>query len=139
MLLWEFGMPGKVGTPSYEGGLYKGEITFKVDYPFNPPKLKLVPPLFHPNIYPSGTMDLCILINEHWSVGLAVSCVGMPMTWCTTQTSTVQSRLSELSSETSLLLFCSTINFFIHTTDYVGQIIIQLIPNGSLIVSDWKY
>ena len=127
-------MPGKVGTPSYEGGLYKGEITFQEDYPFNPPKLKLVPPLFHPNIYPSGTMDLYILINEHWSAGLTVKKILLSAHELVHNPNIN----SELSSETSLLLFCSTINFFIHTTDYVGQIIIQLILNGSLIVSDWK-
>ena len=71
MLLWEFGIPGKVGTP-WEGGLYKGEITFKEDYPFNPPRLKFIPPLFHPNLYPSGTMDLRILIEEYWSAALTV-------------------------------------------------------------------
>ena len=71
MLLWEFGMPGKVGTP-YEGGLYKGEIIFKEDYPFSPPKLKFVPPIFHPNLYPSGTMDLHILVEELWRPVLTI-------------------------------------------------------------------
>ena len=42
MLLWEFGFAGKVGTP-WEGGLYKGEIIFKENYPFHPPIVKFVP------------------------------------------------------------------------------------------------
>ena len=56
LMLWEFGIPGKKGTP-WEGGLYKGQIIFKDDFPTTPPKVKFVPPLFHPNVYPSGTGD----------------------------------------------------------------------------------
>ena len=54
LMLWEYAIPGKKGTP-WEGGLYKGQIIFKDDYPSTPPKVKFVPPLFHPNVYPSGT------------------------------------------------------------------------------------
>ena len=65
MLLWEFGFPGKMGTP-WEGGLYKGEIILKEHYPFNPPIVKFVPDLFHPNLWPNGTMDLHILMEDQW-------------------------------------------------------------------------
>ena len=51
---YRYGIPGKKGTP-WEGGLYKGQIIFKDDFPTTPPKVKFVPPLFHPNVYPSGT------------------------------------------------------------------------------------
>ena len=64
MLLWEFGFAGKVGTP-WEGGLYKGETSFK-DYPFNPPIVKFVSDLFHPNLWPNGTMDLHMLMGDQW-------------------------------------------------------------------------
>merc|ERR1712066_112323 len=63
LMLWEFGIPGKKGTP-WEGGLYKGQIIFKDDFPTTPPKVKFVPPLFHPNVYPSGTVCLSILDEE---------------------------------------------------------------------------
>lgn len=33
------------------------------EYPTKPPKCKFTPPLFHPNVYPSGTVCLSIL-NE---------------------------------------------------------------------------
>ena len=52
--VFRYGIPGKKGTP-WEGGLYKGQIIFKDDFPTTPPKVKFVPPLFHPNVYPSGT------------------------------------------------------------------------------------
>ena len=54
-----YGIPGKKGTP-WEGGLYKGQIIFKDDFPTTPPKVKFVPPLFHPNVYPSGTGETFI-------------------------------------------------------------------------------
>ena len=38
LMLWEYGIPGKKGTP-WEGGLYKGQIIFKDDFPTTPPKV----------------------------------------------------------------------------------------------------
>merc|ERR1712156_1070792 len=63
LMLWEYGIPGKKGTP-WEGGLYKGQIIFKDDFPTIPPKCKFDPPSFHPNVYPSGTVCLSILDEE---------------------------------------------------------------------------
>lgn len=50
-------------TP-WEGGLYKLRMIFKDDYPSSPPKCKFEPPLFHPNVYPSGTVCLSLLDEE---------------------------------------------------------------------------
>merc|ERR1712025_598353 len=44
--------------------LYKLSMIFKDDYPSSPPKCKFEPPLFHPNVYPSGTVCLSILDEE---------------------------------------------------------------------------
>ena len=72
LMLWEFGIPGKVATP-WEGGLYKGHIIFKDDFPTTPPKVQFVPKLFHPNVYPSGTVCLSILDEEKdWRPALSV-------------------------------------------------------------------
>merc|ERR1712142_906773 len=60
---WTCAIPGKKGTP-WEGGLYKLTMNFKDDYPSSPPKCKFDPPLFHPNVYPSGTVCLSILDEE---------------------------------------------------------------------------
>ena len=35
-----------------------------LEYPTKPPKCKFTPPLFHPNVYPSGTVCLSILNEE---------------------------------------------------------------------------
>merc|ERR1712059_25770 len=72
LMLWEYGIPGKKGTP-WEGGLYKGQIIFKDDFPTTPPKVKFDPPLFHPNVYPSGTVCLSILDEEKdWRPAITV-------------------------------------------------------------------
>ena len=46
LMLWEYAIPGKKNTP-WDGGLYRGQMIFKDDYPSTPPKVKFVPPLFH--------------------------------------------------------------------------------------------
>ncbi|GKT91088.1 SUMO-conjugating enzyme [Colletotrichum tofieldiae] len=62
--VWECGIPGKEKT-IWEGGLFKLTITF--------PEGKFVPPLFHPNVYPSGTVCLSILNEEEaWKPAITV-------------------------------------------------------------------
>lgn len=56
-------LTGKDNT-DWAGGLYKVSMEFSEEYPSKPPKCKFVPPLFHPNVYPSGTICLSILNEE---------------------------------------------------------------------------
>lgn len=49
---------------NWDGGLFKLRMLFKEDYPSSPPKCKFEPPLFHPNVYPSGTVCLSILDED---------------------------------------------------------------------------
>ncbi|XP_065194997.1 ubiquitin-conjugating enzyme E2 R2-like [Sycon ciliatum] len=44
----------------YQGGYFKARLNFPRDYPYNPPKMKFLTPMFHPNIY--GTGEVCISI-----------------------------------------------------------------------------
>jgi len=60
---WDCVIPGKKNT-GWAGGNYRLSMTFKDDYPSSPPKCKFDPPLFHPNVYPSGTVCLSILDEE---------------------------------------------------------------------------
>ncbi|KYK58337.1 ubiquitin-conjugating enzyme E2-18 kDa [Drechmeria coniospora] len=97
---WECGIPGKDKT-IWEGGLFKLNIIFPDEYPTKPPKCepgvpcnrprpawhpatrrrtttdespgKFFPPLFHPNVYPSGTVCLSILNEEEaWKPAITV-------------------------------------------------------------------
>lgn len=63
LFTWTAGVPGEAGTP-WEGGVYKLNLYFPEDFPAKPPKCQFDPPLFHPNVYPSGTICLSILNAE---------------------------------------------------------------------------
>ena len=83
---WECKIPGKKGVSKHtlsnvntllqslwEGGIYKLTMEFTEDYPNKPPKCKFSPVLFHPNIYPSGTVCLSILNeDEDWRPSLTI-------------------------------------------------------------------
>ncbi|EED94316.1 ubiquitin conjugating enzyme [Thalassiosira pseudonana CCMP1335] len=72
LMKWETGIPGKEGT-DWESGVYKVMLEFSDEYPSKPPKCKFVPPLFHPNVYPSGTICLSILNEEEgWRPAITV-------------------------------------------------------------------
>eukprot|EP00347_Sterkiella_histriomuscorum_P007976 403346844 len=69
---WECVIPGEIDT-IWEGGEYKLIMEFSEDYPNKPPKCKFVQKLFHPNIYPSGTVCLSILNeDEDWRPSLTI-------------------------------------------------------------------
>ncbi|EDQ91445.1 uncharacterized protein MONBRDRAFT_15132 [Monosiga brevicollis MX1] len=71
-LKWECGIPGKQDTDWAEG-TYKLIMTFPEDYPMLPPKCCFSPPLFHPNVYPSGSICLSILDHEKdWTPAITV-------------------------------------------------------------------
>ena len=72
ILKWECGIPGKTKT-KWENGVYKLKLYFTEDYPSKPPKCVFEPPLFHPNVFPSGTVCLSILNEDKdWSPGITI-------------------------------------------------------------------
>ena len=73
LYVWNCKIPGKAGGP-WDGGLFAINIEFSEEFPNKPPKCKFVPPLFHPNIYPSGTVCLSILDEDgDWRPSLTIS------------------------------------------------------------------
>ncbi|KAK8794307.1 hypothetical protein WA171_003431 [Blastocystis sp. BT1] len=44
-----------------EGGLFRAELSFPSDFPNNPPGMKFLSPMWHPNIYSDGTVCISIL------------------------------------------------------------------------------
>ncbi|KAH6772033.1 ubiquitin-conjugating enzyme 27 [Perilla frutescens var. hirtella] len=64
-------IPGPHGTP-YEGGTFKIDITLPDGYPFEPPKMRFVTKVWHPNISSqSGAICLDIL-KDQWSPALTL-------------------------------------------------------------------
>ncbi|KAI8065254.1 SUMO-conjugating enzyme ubc9 [Gongronella butleri] len=72
LMVWHCGIPGKDNTP-WANGVYKLTMTFPDEYPSKPPKCKFDTALFHPNVYPSGTVCLSILNEEEgWKPAITV-------------------------------------------------------------------
>merc|ERR1719327_487876 len=59
MFLWEVALFGPPDT-IYQGGYFKAHIKFPSDYPYNPPSVRFLSKVWHPNVYENG--DLCISI-----------------------------------------------------------------------------
>ncbi|QSL64889.1 hypothetical protein MERGE_002193 [Pneumocystis wakefieldiae] len=57
---WECLLEGPQDTP-FEGGLFPAVLKFPKDYPLNPPVMKFTCEMFHPNVYPDGTVCISIL------------------------------------------------------------------------------
>lgn len=59
---WEVMIVGPRDT-LYEGGIFKSHLCFPKDYPDNPPTMRFISEMWHPNISPEGRV--CISILHH--------------------------------------------------------------------------
>nr|ACO11538.1 Ubiquitin-conjugating enzyme E2 G2 [Caligus rogercresseyi]ACO11646.1 Ubiquitin-conjugating enzyme E2 G2 [Caligus rogercresseyi] len=59
-LEWEACVTGPEDTP-FADGVFIARLSFPKDYPLNPPKMKFITPIFHPNIYSDGRVCISIL------------------------------------------------------------------------------
>lgn len=57
---WEILIMGSQDT-LYEGGFFKAHLTFPKSYPIDPPTMVFVTEMYHPNVYPDGTVCISIL------------------------------------------------------------------------------
>ncbi|GJJ68205.1 ubiquitin-conjugating enzyme E2 G1 [Entomortierella parvispora] len=60
IFLWEIVIVGPQDT-LYEGGFFKALLTFPLEYPLLPPKMRFTSEMYHPNVYPSGEVCISIL------------------------------------------------------------------------------
>ncbi|KAH9397467.1 Ubiquitin-conjugating enzyme E2 G2 [Tyrophagus putrescentiae] len=58
--LWEVALAGPEES-AYEGGVFSATLSFPPDYPLLPPVLRFTSDMFHPNIYPDGTVCVSLL------------------------------------------------------------------------------
>lgn len=68
--LWHGTIIGPEKSP-YEGGLFKLEIKFPVNYPFKPPTVNFLTKVYHPNINSAGGICLDIL-KDAWVPSLTI-------------------------------------------------------------------
>ncbi|XP_056146366.1 ubiquitin-conjugating enzyme E2 G1-like isoform X2 [Lampris incognitus] len=57
---WEVVIMGPQDT-MFEGGLFKAMLTFPRDYPLNPPKMRFITDMWHPNVAVTGEVCISIL------------------------------------------------------------------------------
>ena len=73
----EASLIGPSSTP-YSGGVFKLEISIPERYPFEPPKLRFVTPIYHPNVDSGGRICLDILkVPPHgsWRPSINISSI----------------------------------------------------------------
>lgn len=72
MTHWRATIFGPEGTP-YHGGIFYLDVKFTSEYPFKPPKIYFITPIYHCNINKQGGICLDILKDQQWSPALTIS------------------------------------------------------------------
>ncbi len=68
---WNAIITGPKDTP-YENGIFYLNIKFSINYPFKPPYIYFITPIYHPNISKKG--DICLdILKDQWSPALTIS------------------------------------------------------------------
>ncbi|KII63263.1 SUMO-conjugating enzyme UBC9-A [Thelohanellus kitauei] len=69
---WTCLIPGPEKT-IWEGGFYKLDMKFNDTYPSVPPICAFTPPIFHPNVFPNGSICLSTLrAGHHWKPSITI-------------------------------------------------------------------
>ena len=75
---WTCVIKGPPNSP-YEGGFWAISVLFPQDYPFHPPRVRFVTPVYHCNIDSHGNICLDIL-KDNWSPALTIGKVLLSLT-----------------------------------------------------------
>lgn len=67
---WQASLQGPIGSP-YEGGLFFLYIQVPYTYPMNPPVVRFLTKIFHPNISRHGDIGIDS-IQHNWSLALTI-------------------------------------------------------------------
>jgi ubiquitin-conjugating enzyme E2 A len=73
LFVWNATIIGPDESP-WEGGIYTLRLQFPDQYPDKPPRARFITEMFHPNIFPDGTLCLDI-IQDKWKPIYTVSTI----------------------------------------------------------------
>jgi len=106
-------IPGPVGTP-YEGGTFQIEIKVTDGYPFEPPKMKFLTRVWHPNIS-SQTGAICLdILKDQWSPALTIktALLSLQALLCSPEPNDPQDAEVANMYKTNIQLFNSTAHYW---------------------------
>ena len=66
-----FPISGPVGSP-YEGGIFFLYLKVPFSYPFNPPEVRFLTRIFHPNVSRHGDIGIDSIQQHNWVSGLTI-------------------------------------------------------------------
>lgn len=71
---WQASVTGPIGSP-YEGGLFYLYLKIPFNYPFDPPEVRFLSKIFHPNVSRHGDVGIDSILKHGWAVSLRISTV----------------------------------------------------------------
>jgi ubiquitin-protein ligase len=77
--VWDAVVIGPEDTP-YEHGVFMATLAFPPDYPLAPPVMKFTTHIYHPNVYPDGTVCISILHAPGIPLPLPITPCALPTT-----------------------------------------------------------
>ncbi|CAD5211496.1 unnamed protein product [Bursaphelenchus okinawaensis] len=61
--------------PPYSEGKFKISLEFGPEYPFKPPRISFLTPIYHPNVNAKGDVCLTLLAIENWKPAVTLATV----------------------------------------------------------------
>ena len=65
---WQASITGPVGSP-YEGGIFYLYLKVPLNYPFDPPEVRFLTRIFHPNVSRHGDVGIDSILKHNWVSG----------------------------------------------------------------------